>query len=111
MVESRKILGRPSSFVREESDDIVFVPSARMQTEVVARTAVTVLYGANGVRPKVEVSSTSANSIIDNVKGSSDSRRWSVEEIEAIVETDGMETGERLFQFAKENSVDGQFHF
>ncbi len=95
-------------FVDEQSEEIILVPSTQLQTEIVARTAVTVRYQAGQDKPAVEVESSSASSIIDKIKGVSDARRWSIDEVETAVEEDGTEIEKKLFRFAKEQSVGGQ---
>lgn len=95
-------------FVDGQSEEIVLVPSTRLQTEIVARTAVTVRYQAGQNKPTVDVESSSAHSIIDSLKGILSSRRWSIGEVETAVEEDGNKIEKQLFKFAKEHSVEGQ---
>ena len=57
-------------FVQKElpDADILFVPSVRLSTEIVARTAVTVTYEAGQTQPSTKVEVTSVEEIERNVK-------------------------------------------
>lgn len=95
-------------FVSPTDDEILLVPSTRLQTEIVARTAVTIRSEDGAERAGFAVEATSASSIIENVKRVSDTRRWSLAEVEEAVAQDGSPIEQTLFEFAKQHSYRGE---
>ncbi|GAB6064872.1 hypothetical protein JCM30394_36100 [Deferrisoma palaeochoriense] len=95
------------------TDDVVFVPQVRLKTEIVARTAVTVIYQEGQPRPSVEVRTTSLEEIEEGIRATEagepkPGRVWSAEEVEAAVREDGNPILQELFDFARTHSAGGQ---
>ena len=99
-------------YVRELSADseLLFVPSIRLSTEIVARTSVVVTYRHGDVKPETEVRVTSADEIATTVGEikSGAARNWSEEEVAAEVEESKDPVQKDLFLYAKTHSDDGQ---
>lgn len=101
-------------YVRNENPDgILFVPTNRLSTEIVARTAVTVTYRQGDAKPSTVVETTSLEEIEQQVevvrRGSNPlSRVWTAAEVEEAFRKHGDATALDLLIFAKEHSADGQ---
>jgi hypothetical protein len=98
--------------VSSDNDDILFVPSTRLATEIVARTAVTVSYRQEDQPPSTSVTTTPLSEVQDNVSraenGSRSRRNWTIEEVEgAFTESEIPGTTEFL-DFCRNHSSDGQ---
>jgi hypothetical protein len=94
----------------DASEELIFVPSNRLSTEIVARTTVTVAY--QDLRPDVSVETTplhevDANKMVATEKTSS--RVWAPQEVEKIVRESGNELENRLLDFCKQHSQGGEF--
>ena len=63
-------------YVREVSDtaEIMFVPSTRLATEIVARTAVTVTYRQGDARPSTSVELTSLEEVAEGIRNAKSGR-------------------------------------
>ena len=103
-------------FVQEinETADIIFVPSTRLSTEIVSRTAVTVTYREGTEQPSTDVQTTSLESIEEHVKaarqtGNPDARSWTPEEVDEEFERAGQDAEKTLLDFAKTYSADGLY--
>lgn len=102
-------------FVLDETggDEILFVPSVRLSTEIVARTAVTITYREGDSLPAAVVETTTSEEIEQNkqlVSGAgSNSRVWPPQEVEEAFRRRGDSVTVRLLEFAKQESADGQF--
>ena len=94
-------------FVREtpEPTEIMFVPTTRLETEIVSRTAVTVTYRTGDTPPSINVQTTTPDIIIDSVKG----KKWTPGEVEEAFTGQGSRVQAELLQFAKASSAEGQF--
>lgn len=101
-------------FVKAEGDpsEILFVPSLRLSTEIVSRTAVTVTYREGDSQPSTSVQTTSLDELEESLKASrrqeSGARDWTPEEVEAEVNAKGAPVTRKLFEFVKQQSADGQ---
>jgi hypothetical protein len=99
-------------FVQEERDDaeILLVPSLRLSTEIVARTAVDIVYRQGDAKPQATVQVTTAEEIAEkvNVIQTGQGRIWTEEETAAAVEACEDPVQKDLFLFAKSHSDDGQ---
>lgn len=95
-------------FVREvsESAEIILVPSSRLVTEIVARTAVTVTYRQGDEPPSVNVKTTSIQEIIDDANSA---RKWTPQEVEDAFIAWKNPVALELLEFAKKYSAGGQF--
>jgi hypothetical protein len=95
-----------------EPNEIVFVPSIRLSTEIVARTAVTITYREGDAVPSAAVETTSITEIERNKEAAtgaaSTARVWSHEEVEEAFRRDGNPVLLRLMEFSKQHSADGQ---
>ncbi len=94
---------------------ILFVPSTRLATEIVARTAITLTYPKEGEQPSISVETTSIEEIEMNIASATEggtmgmvSRDWSDVEIEEAFLTGDDPTLRDLFLFAKEHSTGGR---
>ncbi len=101
-------------YVREVSDtaEIVFVPTTRLATQIVSRTAVTVTYQQGDTKPSTSIQTTSLEEIQENLKSASrrssaELRSRNPEEVEAEFRELGNPVTDRLYQFAKRNSFGG----
>jgi hypothetical protein len=98
-------------FVREvnESAELIFVPSIRLSTEIVARTAVVVTYRQGETVPQTSVQVTSAGEIAkavdDIVKGA---RNWTEDEVVREVELTDDQVLKDLYSYAKRHSDNGR---
>ena len=90
------------------SDDILFVPSTHLTTEIVARTAVTVIYRQGDKKPSTRVETTSMEEIEENIRTVSESGVWIVEETEEAFEQEGSNVLIDLLEFSKQHSYQGQ---
>ena len=102
-------------FVQEISPnaEILLVPSTRLATEIVSRTAVTVTYQAGEMRPSTEIQTTTLEDIESNIKSATrranpNARTWTLEEIESEFEANGHSVTLKLLEFCKKHSADGQ---
>ncbi len=102
-------------YVREVADtaEIIFVPSTRLATVTVARTAVTVTYRQGDAQPSTSVKVTSLEDVAEGIRIVGDgrnpnSRPWSPESVEEQVHGNGKPAAVRLLEFAKYQSVDGK---
>lgn len=99
-------------YIREPIADgeIVFVPSIRLSTEIVARTVVEIIYRTGDPKPQANVQVTGVDEIaaaIEGIKGGQ-GRIWTEEETAAKVESSDDPVLKDLFLFAKAHSDDGQ---
>lgn len=97
-------------FVQSESPDseIVFVPSPRLATEIVARTAVTVTYEAGHPVPSTHVEVTSAEDIKATIEtATKTSRTWNDLEVGAAVREFGVPQLTQLLELCQQLSIDG----
>lgn len=96
-----------------EAGDILFVPSPRLATEIVARTAVTVTYRQGDPQPETHVETTTIDDIEQNVRTARQTnaaaRIWTAEEVDRAFEEDGDPVKLKLLAFAKQSSSDGQY--
>lgn len=103
-------------FVREisESAEILFVPSTRLATQIVSRTAITVTYQEGDSQPSTSVQATSIEAIEESLKSATrranpDARTWIAEEVEEAFLQHSNSVAQQLLAFAKAHSVDHQF--
>ena len=100
-------------YVRQENEsEIIFVPSTKLATEIVARTAVTVTYRHGDNKPSTVVETSSVEDIEETIRGisqSSEARMWTPEAVVEAFREDGNPTAIELVKFAKQHSADGQF--
>jgi hypothetical protein len=94
--------------------EILFVPTTRLATEIVARTAVTVTYRAGDPQPSTEVQTSSVEDIEEQVEaarrsGNPLARDWTPEEVEQEVAQTGDPTLQAFFDFVKNHSAGGKF--
>jgi hypothetical protein len=93
--------------------EIVFVPHRSATTEIISRTAVTVLIEEGAAEPGVVVESTSLEEIEESLaegkKRRDPGRKWTPDEIEEVFEREGTEVKKKLLQFCKQNGLDGRF--
>ena len=102
-------------FVREvaEEAEILLVPSTRLRTEIVSRTAVTVTYRAGDVQPSTNVQTTSLADIEEKMSAarsgrSAEKRPWTTEEIlREIRQRPDAETGLAIFEFCQAHTAPG----
>ncbi len=94
-------------------EEILFVPTHRLSTEIIGRTSVTVTYEAGTTRPEVAVDADTPGEIEQRKKqvtaSPSPSRVWPPEEVEAVFRDEADPKTLRLLEFAKEHSADGKF--
>jgi hypothetical protein len=101
-------------YVMDEGDflEILFVPRIRLESEIVARTAVTIGFKKDEGRPSVSVTTTSIDEIEKNIDAGTKrslGRLWTTEEMEAaFLESDDPVIRE-LFEFTKQYSAGGRF--
>ena len=97
------------------SGEIIFVPSVRLTTEIVARTVVTVTSAKGAPAPVVNVETTSIEDIEENIASVARGRTrgqgklWTDDEIEEVFLGSDDPTVRDLFLFAKTESNGGQF--
>ena len=92
---------------------ILFVPTPRLTTEIVARTVVTLKYPEGDSRPFLDVRTTSVEEIAQNVEKTrqgaiSPKRSWTHEEIEQACRENAEPAALHLFEFAKKYSASGR---
>ncbi|MFN0017234.1 MAG: hypothetical protein ACKVP0_03180 [Pirellulaceae bacterium] len=93
--------------------EIIFVPSTRISTEIVSRTAVTVTYREGNAKPSTSVQVTSMEEVEENVREARrgenpNARLWTIEEVEEQFRQFGNPTALDLFEFARRESADGK---
>ena len=98
----------------EDDAEILFVPSTRLATEIVSRTAVTVSYRPSDELPVASIQTTSLDEIGEAIKlakrsGDPDSRTWTPEEVEEKFREQGVAEILEFLEFAKQYSADGQY--
>lgn len=89
---------------------VIFVPSTRISTEIIARTAVTITYRQGDTKPStlIEVSTPDPEQIAASARAVADQGRiWSEEEIFDAVKASGDLTLRRLYDLALKLSRDG----
>ena len=98
------------------ADTIMYVPNVRLSTEIVARTAVSVSVNPGTQQPIVNVETTSAEEIKENLAATAQGasrrnagRKWSDREIEDIFMASDDPTIRDLFLFAREEGFKGRF--
>jgi hypothetical protein len=102
-------------FIMDGSDDsaILFVPTTRLVTEIVARTAVTITYQQGDPQPETTVQTTTLEEIEDRVlsaKKIKDSGPvWTSAQIEEEARRLDEPIGVALIEFCKRHSDRGQF--
>lgn len=101
-------------YVREQDDDgaVLFVPSTRLATEIVARTAVTVTYRQGDQQPSTTVEVSDPEEIAERIEATrspSKGRRWEVDEAEKEFREHSDPTSLALWEFCKLHSAGGQF--
>ena len=95
--------------------EIMLVPSVRLSTEIVARTAIKVDYPPDGARPSVSIETTSVTDIEENLRAAeagtrrNPGRMWSNAEIEDVFVSSDDPVVRDLFLFAKEEGFEGRF--
>ena len=107
-----------SPFVPKDgpADQIMFVPSVRLSTDIVARTAVSVTFEAGTAQPGVTIETTSVEAIEENLAitagggiRASRARNWTDQETEDVFLASDDPTVRDLFLFAKQESYGGKF--
>jgi len=107
-----------SPFVPQDgpAEAIMFVPSARLATEIVARTAISITYDVGSPQPGVTINTTSVEEIEENLAAAaqgetrqSRARSWTNEEIEDVFMGSDDPMVRDLFLFAKNEGYKGQF--
>jgi hypothetical protein len=92
-------------YVREETSDaeVLLVPSIRVSTEIIARTAVDITYREGDATPQATVQVTSLEEIAGNVESikKSQGRNWSLEEVAAAVDASEDKVQKDLFIYAQ----------
>jgi hypothetical protein len=105
-------------YVKQDSEDsdILFVSFTRLATEIVARTAITLTYPAEGMKPVISIEATNIEEIERNISSVAEGetrrmggRDWSDPEIEEAFLTGDDPTLRELFLFAKTHSAGGRF--
>ena len=93
--------------------EIVFVPHRSATTEIISRTAVTVLIEEGAAEPGVVVESTSLEEIEESLaegkKRRDPGRKWTPDEIEEVFEREGTEVEKKLLSFCQQHGFQGQF--
>lgn len=96
----------------ESPDDILLVPSSRLSTEIVARTAVTVIYRQGETKPEAKVQTTSMEEIEANIRAAQQpatkGRVWSQGEVVDTIHSEGSEVEKALLDFSLRESDAGQ---
>jgi len=102
-------------YVKEvnETAEILFVPTTRLETQIVSRTAVTVQYCEGDTQPTTQVQTTSLEDIEENLKGTRrvhpDARTWTAEETETEFRKNCPPVTVDLLEFVKQHSHGGEF--
>jgi hypothetical protein len=94
----------------ENDEDICFIPSNRLSTEIVSRTTVTVAY--QGTTPDVAIETTNTQESSPSERGPSKNslaRVWPPEEVEQVVRQAGDPLEIQLLEFCKHHSSGGDF--
>lgn len=98
------------------AEAIMFVPSLRLATEIVARTAVSITYDVGSPQPGVTINTTSVEEIEENLAAVAQgetrqnrARSWTDEEIEEVFMASDDPVVRDLFLFAKQEGYKGQF--
>lgn len=95
----------------EETGDILLVPVTRVATQIVARTAVTVIYREGHPKPETSVATTSLEEIEANVhkveRGVATGRVWSKEEVIQDFEENGNDVERALLAFTAAHGAGG----
>lgn len=93
-------------YANEAEDSLLFVPQSRLQTEIVGRTAIHITLPEDGIRPNVNVQSTDAETIEEQVRtlseGMRQGRKWTDAETIKAFEEEGDELALRLLEIARE---------
>ena len=94
--------------------EVLLVPSTRLATEVVSRTAVTVTYRQGDQQPSTTVQTVSLEDIEESVlaakrSANPDAKAWTPAEVENEFRLDGNAVALELLDFAKRHSENGQF--
>jgi len=92
-----------------QHSEILFIPSTRLTTEIVARTAITVTYREGDEQPSTRVETTSLEDVEDAIRTLKDTHTWTADEIEEAIREEGKSVVLDLMSFAKVNSHDGKF--
>ena len=94
----------------------MFVPSVRLATEIVARTAINITYDVGSSQPGVTINTTSVEEIEENLAAAaqgetrqSRARSWTDQEIEDVFMGSDDPMVRDLFLFAKQEGYKGQF--
>jgi hypothetical protein len=99
-------------FVREETVDaeLLLVPSIRLSTEIVARTAVDIVYRQGDAKPQANVQVMTAEEIAEKVEviKTGQGRIWTEAETAAALDASDDPVLKDLYLFAKSHSDDGQ---
>jgi hypothetical protein len=88
---------------------IAFIPTVRVSTEIVARTAVSITYRQADSQPSTSITVTTPDpaQIAANVQDvSGESRNWTETEVIEAIRKDGNPTVKQLFDYAKQHSDD-----
>jgi hypothetical protein len=99
----------------EPADAIMFVPSVRLSTEIVARTAISVTYAEGTAAPGVTIKTTGVEEMAEGLEAAArgairDDRRrsWADQEIEDAMLAHEDPTVHELFRFAKAEGLPGR---
>lgn len=107
-----------SPFVPKDgpAEAVMFVPSVRLATEIVARTAISIIHEAGSPKPEVTITTTSVEEIEEGLAAAaqgetrqSRKRSWTDQEIEEVFMASDDPTVRDLFLFAKQEGYQGQF--
>ena len=100
-------------FIRnqDEINEIIFVPTPRLSTEIVSTTKVEVIYKHGDQPPSLIVKVEPVDEIEENIEKAKNSnslkRNWTADETSIAVNEDGNEIALSLLQFVKDNSEGG----
>lgn len=96
----------------DSPDDILLVPTSRLSTEIVARTAVTVIYRQGESKPEANVQTTSMEEIQENIRAAQQpatkGRVWTQAEVVEMIRAEGNEVEKKLLEFTLRHSDAGQ---
>lgn len=107
-------LAEITPYISQQSpEDIIFIPTTRLTTEIVARTAVTVTYRRSDERPAATVQTLSLEQIEENLNATRsarnvDKRVWDINEIESELQRNSVPFALQVLEFCKRNSADGR---
>lgn len=95
--------------------EIIFIPNTKINTEIIAKTAISITFDKNNFQPIVNIQTTSLDEIEENVRAVKNGRfnkgrEWDDEEIKDIFEADDNPVIADLFSFTLKNSKDGKFN-